>query len=195
MKKLFLFVCIVVAVYLFLFNDRSFDPGPGVVAPDAPKQQELIGIEAFRYGDHVVFPLALFELTARVLSRENYSLGKESEISPVDLALGWGPMSDSSVLDDISISQSGRWYRWKVKDLPIPRRDIEINSANMHIIPATMLVESELDKVRKGHVVKMYGKLVRVENNQGWKWTSSLTREDTGAHSCELVWVEGLKIL
>lgn len=194
MKKVILLVCVGLVVY-FVLEKRSVDPGPGIVAPDSPLQEALLSAEAFRYDENVVYPLASFQLTARVLSRENYTLGKESDLSPVDLAFGWGPMSDSVVLDDISISQSGRWYRWRVKELPIPRREIEVNSANMHIIPSSLLVENELDRVRKGHVVALTGKLVRIKNDEGWEWSSSLTREDTGARACELIWVESLKIL
>jgi hypothetical protein len=28
----------------------------------------------------------------------------------------------------------------------------------------------------------------------GWRWRSSLTREDTGAGACELVWVERIAV-
>ena len=30
----------------------------------------------------------------------------------------------------------------------------------------------------------------RMRAPDGWRWRSSLTREDTGAGACELVWVE-----
>ena len=55
---------------------------------------------------------------------------------PEDLALGWGRMSDSDVLAKIDITQSGRFYYWHVDDFPIPRREIETSSANMHMIPS-----------------------------------------------------------
>jgi hypothetical protein len=70
------------------------------------------------------------------LSSERYSLGREADLSPVDLALGWGKMSDEAVLSKINITQSNRFYYWHVDAFPIPRREIEINSANMHMIPA-----------------------------------------------------------
>ncbi|MCG4607274.1 hypothetical protein L0O74_13180, partial [Bifidobacterium longum] len=46
----------------------------------------------------------------RVLSRENYNFGRESEISPVDFALGWDKMADPAVYKKLSIRQSNRWY-------------------------------------------------------------------------------------
>ena len=55
---------------------------------------------------------------------------------PSHLALGWQQMSDSAVLDHIEVSQSNRFYSWSVRRFPIPRRAIEIESADMHLIPA-----------------------------------------------------------
>ena len=55
-------------------------------------------------------PLAGFSVEARVLSRENYRLGREAELSPTDLALGWQRMREDPVLAQLKISQSSRWY-------------------------------------------------------------------------------------
>ncbi len=55
---------------------------------------------------------------------------------PSHLALGWQQMSDSAVLDHIEVSQANRFYSWSVRRFPIPRRAIEIESADMHLIPA-----------------------------------------------------------
>jgi hypothetical protein len=34
---------------------------------------------------------------------------------------------------------------------------------------------------------------VRVEAADGWSWTSSLTRDDTGPGACEVMWVDWLR--
>ena len=99
-------------------------------------------------------------------------------------------MSDETVLAGIDISQGGRWYRWHTSGFPIPRREIERHSANMHMIPADDDVADALDEVRVGHVVSLRGHLVEVRGDDGWRWRSSLTRDDTGARACELVYVE-----
>ncbi|MCW9000949.1 MAG: hypothetical protein OQK04_19715, partial [Kangiellaceae bacterium] len=119
----------------------------------------------------------------------------EADLSPVDLALGWRNMSDESVLEKIDISQSGRFYRWYVDSFPIPRREIEVHSANMHLIPSNELVADTISKVRKGDIVEISGSLVSVVSNKdGWRWKSSLTRNDTGSGACELIWVEDIYI-
>ena len=43
-------------------------------------------------------------------------MDRESDLAPVDLALGWGRMSDEAILKDIQISQSGRFYFWHTVD-------------------------------------------------------------------------------
>jgi hypothetical protein len=37
--------------------------------------------------------------------------------------------------------------------------------------------------------------LVRVEGQDGFIWSSSLSRDDTGAGACELIWLEQLRVL
>ena len=104
-------------------------------------------------------------------------------------------MSDTTVLQRISISQRGRFYYWSTADFPIPRREIETSSANMHMIPADDRVEAALKSVRPGQIVTVRGYLVEARAPDGWRWRSSMTREDTGAGACELIWVESVSMI
>jgi hypothetical protein len=99
------------------------------------------------------------------------------------------------VLDKIRISQSNRFYFWHVDAFPIPRQDIERSSANMHMIPADGLIERRLKAVRPGQTVRIDGWLVEAQANDGWRWRSSLTRDDTGAGACEVIFVRDLQVL
>jgi hypothetical protein len=164
---------------------------PGVLVSDDPVQTDL-GPSPPRLSKagYQILPLQSFSLVARVLSKERYRFDEAADIAPVDLALGWGRMSDQAILDAFDISQSGRFYFWHVDRFPIPRREIETHSANMHMIPANDEVKRELLSVRAGQVVSLSGYLVEVRGPNGWRWRSSLTREDTGAGACEVVWVE-----
>ncbi|RZA21253.1 MAG: hypothetical protein EOP93_03585 [Lysobacteraceae bacterium] len=135
-------------------------------------------------------PLAGFSVEARVLSREEYRTGREADFSPLDLALGWGRMTEDAVLSHLEISQSSRWYRYRWKDAPpIPLREIVHSSANMHMIPADDAVAAALGRIERGERVRIEGWLVEVQTNDGWRWRSSLTREDSGGGACELVYV------
>jgi hypothetical protein len=172
---------------------RPLMPGPGVLAPDIPTQIDLDQSTALQRGDITLMTRARFELTARVLSREDYRFDAGAKLAPVDLALGWGRMSDSSVLASIEISQGNRFYHWHVEHFPIPRREIETSSANMHMIPADNTVRSELDRLRPGEVVHLEGFLVDASRPGGWLWRTSMTRDDTGDGACELVYVESIE--
>jgi len=170
--------------------------GPGVVAVATPQQKNIGNPRAFEYKGYTLKPLATFAIEARILSKERYWMGREAELSPVDLALGWGSMSDETVLDQLDISQGGRFYYWRANSLPIPAGEISSHSANMHLIPADENVASVLKgRTREGDIVRFSGYLVSVEHPDGWRWKSSLTRNDTGAGACELVYVETLQVL
>ena len=103
-------------------------------------------------------------------------------------------MSDEAILSKVDISQSNRFYYWHVDELPIPRRDIETQSANMHMIPATSQIEKILKAVRPGQVVKFSGYLIEAKANDGWHWKSSLSRDDTGNGACEVVFVKAVSV-
>ena len=136
-----------------------------------------------------VTPLAGFSVEARVLGLEPYSLGREAEYSPADLAVGWGRMRDDAVLDRLSFRHGGRFfrYRWEGQP-PIPQHEIIRSVANMHIVPANDEVTAALKRVRIGQQVRVDGWLVRIDAADGWHWRSSLTREDDGNGACELVY-------
>ena len=150
---------------------------------------------ALAYPHYAITPLEDFSIDARVLSRQDYKLDREAQLSPIDLALGWGPMADPEVLSQIEVSQSNRWYHWQTAKFPIPRRDIETHSANMHMIASDPAIADELSRVKAKDRIHLEGKLVEVRGDDGWHWRSSLTRDDTGAGACEVVWVTRLDVL
>ena len=145
----------------------------------------------FRVGDANLSPLAGFSIAARVLGREDYSLGRESDYSPTDLALGWGPMAEPGMAERLSISQGARAYRysWGSEGPPLPPETIATHSANMHLVPADESVARALSEVREGELVLLHGWLLRIDADDGWHWQSSMTRGDVGDGSCELVLV------
>ena len=174
------------------WRHRPLQQAPGVLVADAPAQVDLDHGAQLQRGDITLTTRAHFDITARVLSRKDYSLGADADLIPIDLALGWGRMSDSDVLAKIDISQSNRFYYWHVDTFPIPRREIETSSANMHMIPADEDVKHQLEQVRPGQVVHIEGFLVDASRADGWHWNTSLTRNDTGAGACELIYVESI---
>ncbi|OJX29163.1 MAG: hypothetical protein BGO74_14095 [Burkholderiales bacterium 68-12] len=153
--------------------------------------QESTNARPFPLGAYQVHPVAEFAVRARILGREDYRLGREAELSPMDLALGWKRMTEPAVYQALHITQGGRWYRYSWPDQPpIPVHEIVASSSNMHMIPANPAVRQALEQARAGRYIRLQGKLVNITHPSGWRWNSSLSRTDSGAGACELVYVE-----
>lgn len=193
MKRLLLLVLLaLLSGWLWSHRERSHPPG--AVAQSEPRQQPLSAAPELQRNGYRIELLQRFDIEARVLSASTYRLDREADVAPVDLALGWGPMSDTAVLDKLSISQTSRFYFWRAEEFPIPRREIEIHSANMHMIPSSSAIERKLKGISRGQIVTISGYLVEAKASDGWRWRSSLTRDDTGQGACELLWVEDLTV-
>jgi hypothetical protein len=191
--KLFIFFALISYGAYQHFSQQPVEHGNGIIASQQPTQVSTDSTN-FDFNGYTITPLETFKIEARVLAAEHYSLGREADLSPVDLALGWGAMSDEGILKNIKISQSNRFYYWRVDEFPIPRREIETQSANMHMIPADAQIEKVLKSIRPGQIVKLSGDLVQVNASDGWHWKSSLTREDTGAGACEIIYVKTISV-
>lgn len=174
------------------WQGRPLSWPPGVLVPEEPIQSELDSTIPWTYKNHLITPLAGFDIRARVLSTERYRFDRAAEVSPVDVALGWGPMSDSLRLEAFTIQQHDRWYFWQSSRMPITSATVIAHSANMHLIPATEAVARRILAVRTGQIIRLSGRLVRVDGKEGWHMVSSLSRTDTGDGSCEVIWVQGI---
>jgi len=143
----------------------------------------------FQFNGYTLTPVADFDVTARILSISRYHTDREANLAPYDFALGWKMMSNPKVLKDINISQSGRFYHWYTNDFPIPRADIESQSANMHLIPANDNVMNNLKNLSKDQIIRIKGHLVNISGNN-FNWNSSVSRHDTGMGACEVIFVK-----
>ena len=189
---------LLVILFSYLFSpatdDSSFALAHQPLVSDTPLQTSPRNATPFQIEDYQITPLADFVISARVLSTESYWMGREAELSPLDLALGWGRMAEPAVLDNIKIRQSSRWYYWSAERYPIPRREIETHSANMHMIPANEDIKDQLKAIDENQLITLAGSLVRADATDGWRWISSLTREDTGNRACELFYVTNVRV-
>ena len=175
---------------------RPIARAAGVLVDEEPHQSDPASREPITHGDYQLTPLADYDIEARVLSREDYSIDAGSSLSPTDLAVGWKRMSDSAVIEQLDISQSARFftYRWS-RQPPIPQSEIERSASNMHMIPADDTIARQLGKIRQGAIVRLRGQLVEAKRSDGFQWRSSLTRNDTGAGACELFLVDSIERL
>jgi len=174
---------------------RPVHPSDGPIAPDDPLQADADGASPAVLGRWRLTPRARYDITARILAREDYRFDRLSDLIPEDLALGWGPMSDNKVISAFDISQSVRFYSWMPKQaLPIPRQAVIEHSANTHVIPADAGVARQLKRARIGQVIHLRGYLVNAVRDDGVYITTSMTRSDSGPGSCEVLLVEQVEI-
>ena len=169
---------------------RPLHPPDGPIAPDEPQQTD-VEAPVKTLGRWRLTPQARYDITARILGREDYHFDLLSDLIPEDLALGWGPMSDNRVLRSFEITQGARFYSWRPKqELVIPRQVVIEHSANTHVIPADAAVRHQLKRLRVGQVVHLSGFLVNAVRDDGSYINTSLTRSDTGPGACEVVLVQ-----
>jgi hypothetical protein len=193
-KKLLVFALIAAAGW-FYFHEAPAS-WRGMPAAKDPEQTVAGLPPAFDHGDYRITPLACYRVTAVVLSRERYRNDPAAPLAPVDLALGWGPMSVAGVINDLKISQSARWYEYTYPgDPPLDPGLIASHSANTHCLPATPEVRRLLLDVKRHDLVSMEGCLVEVAGPDGYHWRSSLSRDDTGGGACEVFWITALSVL
>ncbi|MEZ2902298.1 hypothetical protein ACBQ24_06035 [Acinetobacter terrestris] len=186
------FKYIVIFALGFALWNYWLKPDKGI--SDAADYQSIEGVQQFN--GYSMTNLQPYTGEFRVLSRENYNFGRESEISPVDFTLGWDKMADPAVYKQLSIRQSNRWYHWRYENAPpIPVREIETQSANTHLIPATKAIAKQLAQIDQDNLIYLKGQLVEVKSSDGWTWRSSLSREDTGGGACELMLVEEVRVI
>jgi hypothetical protein len=170
---------------------------PGQTAPRIPAQYDIDTAAPIVSGNYTLHPRARFEITARVLARARYRFDSLATLVPVDIAFGWAEMSDTELIKQLSISQSGRWYYWSYSKTPVyagrpvHERVISEASANMHLIPASPEIEAILLAAQVGDIMALSGDLVDVTMGatNGWRMPTSLRREDTGGGACEIIYV------
>jgi hypothetical protein len=147
---------------------------------------------ATRRGEVQVRPRAAFDISAVVAAAEPYSFDDGAFLSPLDLVMTWGRLPEEPYRSRVSYYQITRYYFWRTRDPSVDLHYIATHSANMHVIPATHNLARALAHVGSGDRVRLRGLLVDVEGS-GFRWQTSMTRDDTGPGACELVWVEELQ--
>jgi len=195
MRRLFAPALIIAAAWWLWSQFAPISRPPGVLVRSEPEQMILT-----RAQDDIVLrgwklkPLAHYKITARVLSKTCYANDPGGDICLYDLAVGWGPMSDSAVLDKLDVEQNFRRFCWSYAgEPPIPRQDIVSHACNMHLAPADDATRQQISRLRKGALVSLSGLLVEMTDpKDGGKWRSSLSRTDGGDGACEVMLVRSL---
>ncbi len=190
---------LLVAVLLVLFVAGLIMQRPSadtLTLPPPVQQQHTMPeviIHQGKKGPVQIRLLADFQITAVVKSKQRYVSDTASQVSPLDLVLAWGEMNQATIDRQISYSQANRWYHvCYPASLAISSTYLTENTANVHLIPASPEIESQLHRIRVQDLITLEGYLVEVTFEEG-TWTSSLSRSDTGDGACEILYVRRVR--
>lgn len=167
----------------------------GMLVPEEPRQTETTA-KPFFSGRYRITPLQNFRIRARVLGVEHYRNEDDTDLMPLDFALGWGPMSDTKNLEQFRISQNVRhvFVTPKSPDT-LPFEVYRSKIANVHICPDREWIHDELAQVKPNTLIELKGWLIRAERNDGYRVVSSTTRDDWKGGACEILWVRKVTTL
>lgn len=141
-----------------------------------------------------LIPRAEYLIAARIISKQEFTDDWLADVSPLDLGLGWGDLSDTTFDSQLHWRQGNRWlfYSW-LDEPPLPPTYIKDHAANVHIIPATENLRLAVLLLEAGDLVLLEGLLVDAEKTEGGlvrTQYTSLTRTDEGFGGCEVIYVE-----
>ncbi len=174
---------------------RSIAHAPGVLVAVEPRQTSLPGFSIPDIAGWKLRAVADYELRGRVLGTKRYHSGASADLVPVDVAIGWGPMSDTRMLDALTFSMGNRFFFYEWENRP-PLSDEEIlrNVSNNHVIAANDQVRNTIANLRPGHLIYFRGYLVDATKPGEGSWVTSRRRDDRGNGACEIFYVETARV-
>jgi hypothetical protein len=148
---------------------------------------------ATRRGPATLTPRASYDIAAVAKSSERYWFDAPALVSPLDVVLAWGDVPRPAFDDKLDYSQSWRFFFWRTGDLSLDAGYVVAHTANTHLIPASRNVRRSLLGIDTGDEVRLRGLLVDV-TTPGFRWPTSLVRDDHGDEGCEILYVESAQI-
>jgi hypothetical protein len=143
--------------------------------------------------DTLLIPKATYRIAGRVVSTRHYYMDWNAKLSPVDLALAWGPMASSEYDTYVSYRHTDRFYHYSYsKTFPGNSQVIAHHTANEHLVPANAHIAKVLKSIKVDEIIELEGFLINVEGPMMLE--TSLTREDSGAGACEIIYVRKVRI-
>jgi hypothetical protein len=174
---------------------EALDLKPDPIQSDATGH----GLPVISMGGRQIFlwAQAKYSITGQLVSKNRYTNGFMSDLSPWDYALAWGDVG--TYLDQLRFKQMVRFCLFQPKkDAVVDFNYVNTHMSNNHLIPASKNVRKALSLPKKGDIVKLDGFLVNVDAAKNGQtvatWNTSTTRSDTGNGACEIVYVARLQI-
>lgn len=140
-------------------------------------------------------PVATYEISARVVSKKNYTQGWDAELMPVDLALVWGELAKDKHHKFMTYRHSKRYISWRLSmESELNEKYVISHSANVHFVPSNKTIKNALISTKVDERVRVTGYLVNIQGPEGDLRRTSLSRQDVGDGACENLYVTKLQI-
>lgn len=162
---------------------------------EVPQQSPIEEYVWHKKGSYELGYTDTFSIKGLLISKRRYLGDERADIAPLDMVLGWQKMSDPAILKEIAVRQNNRFYYWRVNQFPLSRQELELMSTNVHLIPDSPAVMSQLMQMERGQAVALDGYLVDVKAEDGFIWATSRVRNDTGDGACEIMLVKQVRVL
>lgn len=151
---------------------------------------------------------AYYDISGMVASVKDYwGFGAYDALVPRDVCIVWGNTIDHYSSHQYEITQSTRYCEVKAPGMEVDGTDIDYtrtqwgNTAykihgfsNNHIISSTSEIRDQIFGLGAGDKVRMIGYLVNASYD-GMTLNSSMSRDDSGSHACEVFYVTKLERL
>jgi len=188
-------VLLVILGVIFFEKMRPVGQPPGILAPDPPSVQMVAEKPPlFERDKYVIEGLAQFKAKARVLSLERYGGDSQARIAPLDVALGWDKLSDSTTFKGVDVAQTERQVVFESYNPELPNKLVATMVVNLHVIGADGEVDKKLRDLRRGNIVQVEGWLVEVRAQEGWRWKGE-ARAAAPAMPGNVLWVQNVEVV
>lgn len=139
----------------------------GEIAPSAPVIRPLDRRFDMSRQGFSLSAVAEISLQSVVLARRRY-LFDDFRISPVDLALGWGAMSNPSIFRTVRVSIRDRMHHWDIQPPPrIEGSEVTEMSGTFQLIPLRLSLEDDITRLKRNQTVRISGYLCDVTTPRG----------------------------
>jgi len=154
---------------------------------------------AYRDETYRVNPVADYEIWGLVVTHNDITgfldiTHDKDSVDIKDLCVIWGENITNEDYRDVKYSSGDFTCYWSYNR---PMNFLKNKIANNHLLSNDETIRKKIRETRIGDQVHMKGMLVSYSpaSNPHWVRNTSLTREDTGNHACEVVFVEEFEVL
>ena len=168
----YILLCLIAFSGYYAWTIYPISHGPGELAPDKPKFEYLRDTPVIEYQSYSLQPKMKFSGQVRVLSKKRYFLDEFKSISPYDIVIGWGEMSDERNIEFIKFRLDSREANLDYIRPPLPEKSIYEQAELIHIIPSSEEISTTISQLKQGSIIKIEGLYVDAESENSLNWST-----------------------